>query len=880
MQTRRTRHEKKQRKRARTRQAHARQRAAARSGFAPWLAMSALVATTALGTRPASAREPRDGSPFIVAPPSAAHLRLVVPSDALPPWRYLDGDGAASNPQPVFSFDVPPGLLRDVVAAIARVTSFSIKASLPELLDIPSPGVSGRFTPSEAMAHALEGTGVAFHLTGARSAQLDIADLTESVDVAGEAAQLSSPKYTQSLENTPQTIVVIPETVLRQQQVTTLSDALRNTPGITLHAGEGGSGAGDNIYIRGFSAANDVYIDGVRDPGVLSRDMFAVENIEVAKGPSSVTTGRGSAGGSVNLVTKQAQFGDFGTAQFTGGSAGERRGTLDVNHVFGDSLAFRMNGLWQDSGVARRDTVENQAWGIAPSLAFRFDTATQVTLNYEHVHQHDIPDYGLPSTLPPLADAAGLTVDDLDFTNFYGLADRDHQNTDSDVVSGIVNHQFGARAMLRNLTRFGRNTLDLVVTPPRAATADNAAADPGFDPAQAQMRRTDTKYRNLDDRTVTNQTDVTLMFRTGEARHTLVTGLELTHEEQPAYSVTDTFANGRPPVTSLLAPNPNDVYQPSIQPTGATSEGVANTVAPYAFDTIELNDRWQVDGGLRWDHVAAHYTAVDAPAPGEASGIATRFSRTDRAVSGRAGVVFKPIARGSLYAAFSTSFVPLFDGAWGLTLADSGRGANLTLPPQNSRNLEVGTKWQLASDRLLFTTAFFQTDMTNAKTTDDAGHTVLAGDQQVRGVEVDVSGSLSRRWSVFSGLSLMQSEVQASARANEVGQQLAYVPKVSFNLWSTYALPGDVTLGAGAQYSDGYFFDNANAPASANRAAIQSLTNYWIFQAMASVEVNRHLTLQINAANLTNARYVDRGYTGHFVPGAGRAIVFSPSWSF
>jgi catecholate siderophore receptor len=842
--------------------------------------MGALVATTSIGTGTAAARETRNASQFNFSPASIAHHRFVLPSEALPPWPYLDGDGALNSQQPVLTFNVPPGTLREVIAAIARVTGFSIRASRPELLDIPSPGVSGRFTPSEAIVHALDGTGVAFHLTGAHSAQLDIAGLSESVDVAGEAAPLSSPKYTQPLENTPQTIVVIPAAVLQQQQVTTLSDALRNTPGITLHAGEGGSGAGDNIYIRGFSAANDVYIDGVRDPGVLSRDMFAVENVEVAKGPSSVTTGRGSAGGSVNLVTKQAQFTDFGTVQFNGGSADDRRGTIDVNRTVNDSVAFRFNGMWQDSGVPRRDVVDNEAWGVAPSVSFRLGTATQVTVNYEHVHQHNIPDYGLPGTLPELADAAGITVDDLDFSNYYGLANRDHQITDSDVVSGIVEHQFSPRASLRNLTRFGRNTLDLVVTPPRAASASNGGLDPGYDPTVPQIRRTDTKYRNLDDRTVTNQTDLTTMFRTGRARHTLVTGLELTREDQPAYSVADTYANGRPPVTSLFAPNPYDPYTPSIERTGATSQGIANTVAPYAFDTVELGDRWQVDGGVRWDHVVADYTAVNAPAAGETVGETTRFSRTDQAASGRAGVVFKPAQRGSLYAAFSTSFVPLFDGAWGLTLTDSGRNANVTLPPQKSRNLELGTKWQIAGDRLLFTTAFFQTDMTNAKTTDDAGNAVLAGDQQVRGVEFDVSGSLNRRWSLFSGLSVMHSEVQASGNPDEVGRQLAYVPKVSFSLWSAYALPGDVTVGAGAQYSDGYFFDNTNDLSGANRAAIQDLTKYWVFQAMASYDVTRHLRLQLNVANLTDARYVDRGYSGHFIPGAGRAIVFSPVWSF
>ena len=156
---------------------------------------------------------------------------------------------------------------------------------------IQSPGVSGAFTAEQALHVMLAGTGVRLRLTSSTSAVLELAALAESVEVTASApvAMVASPKYTQPLRDTPQTLVVIPQAVLQDQGAITLRDALRNTPGITLTAGEGGTAPGDNLLIRGFSARNDVYIDGARDPGVVSRDTFNTEAVEVAKGPSSVT---------------------------------------------------------------------------------------------------------------------------------------------------------------------------------------------------------------------------------------------------------------------------------------------------------------------------------------------------------------------------------------------------------------------------------------------------------------------------------------------------------------------------------------------------------------------------------------------------------------
>jgi catecholate siderophore receptor len=723
------------------------------------------------------------------------------------------------------------------------------------------------------MEKLLMGTSVNAVFAGeGRVVTLDVRGVAEFVAVRGEAPAPASPKYTEPIRDTPQTIVVIPQTVFQEQGATSLRDALRNTPGITLTAGEGGTAPGDNLLIRGFSARNDVYIDGARDPGVVSRDTFNTDVVEVAKGPSSVMTGRGSTGGSVNLVTKTATLLDSAEVRMSGGNATQRRGTFDLNHRVTDSIAFRVNGMWQDSGVPGRDEVTQKGWGFAPTVGIGIGRPTTFTLGYTRLTQRNVPDYGLPGTLPDLAVAAGKTVDDIDFSNFYGLLSRDHERMTSDVATGTVAHRFARGSTLRNLTRVGRNNLDRVVTSPRAATSANAATDPGYNPAVAQIRRTDTKYQYRDDSTLTNQTDLNATFKTGALRHDAVTGLEVARDRQPSYAATDLFANGRPPLTDLFRPDPTQTYTPAIARTGAISDARSHSVAAYAFDTVKLSEKVQVDLGLRWDRIDVDYSTVAA------TGVKAEYGRTDKALSGRTGLVYKPVTRGSIYGAYSTSFNPSFDGTFGLTLA--GKGANNSaLPPERSHNVEVGTKWDVKSG-LFATAAVFRTEKTNAKTTDASGATVLAGDQLVTGVEFGLSGNLTTRWGVFTGLSLMKGEIAESLVAVEVDKRLSYVPEKAFNLWSTYRLPARLTIGGGAQFTGGYYFTNTNALATNNAAAIQRLTRYWLFSAMASYRISSHLSVQVNGTNLADERYVERGYTGHFLPGPGRGVLVSPVFTF
>jgi catecholate siderophore receptor len=822
---------------------------------ANWFVLGAAVAASGTMTSTAAAAAPAQGVPAM---------------DTANAGSTAAGTLQAARDQRVMDFAIPAGPLDVVLAQFQRATGIKAEVAVRDILNVQSPGVSGRMSVAQALDRLLTGTLVEATTVDATTIRLAMRAVSESVDVLGALPQPVSPKYTEPLRDTPATVVVIPQTVLQEQGATSLRDALRNTPGITLTAGEGGTAPGDNFLIRGFSARNDVYIDGARDPGVASRDTFNTEAVEVAKGPSSVVAGRGSAGGSINMVTKSANATDATSLQFGGGSADYKRFTADVNRRISKTAAVRLNVMGQDSGVPRRDVVKNKGWGLAPSLALGLGTPTQVTINYQRLQQNNIPDYGLPATLPDLANAQGITVKDLDFSNFYGLATRDHEKVTSDVGTVTVDHRFTPQTSVRNLTRYGRNFNDRVVTPPRAASAGNGGADPFFDPTVPQMRRTDTKYQERNDKSFTNQTDLTTRFETGAIRHAFVAGLELSHDNQPSYALTDAFTNGRPPVTDLFHPDPYQSYTPALVRTGAATEGRANSQAVYAFDTLKMG-KVQADLSVRGDHVQVDYANTAT------TGVTTNFSRTDKALSGRAGVVYKPVERGSLYAAYSTSFTPSFDGSFGLTLAATG-GNSQALPPERSRNVEVGTKWDVRNG-LFASLAVFRTDKTNAKTTDASGATVLAGNQHVQGAELGLSGNLTRAWQVFGGLSVMQGKIDDSGVSAEVDKQLSYVPKSSFNIWSTYRI-ARVTVGGGAQYTDGYYFNNTNAITTANAQAIRDLTRYWLYSAVATCELNKHVSVQVNGLNLSNARYVDRGYSGHFIPGPGRAVIFSPIVTF
>src|SRR6201991_1140585 len=279
----------------------------------------------------------------------------------------------------------------------------------------------------------------------------ELGKISVDADASAYKAEVpSSPKYTELLRDTAQTITVIPSDLIQQQGGLLLRDVLRqNVPGITFGAGEGGS-YGDSINIRGFTATNDIAVDGVRQSANTTHtDPFNTQAIEVVQGTSSVYSGVGALGGTINLVSKLPTATDFAAISLGGGTADYLRGTADVNRTVGDpdlGMAFRVNAMGHRNQVADRDVTRYSRWGVAPSFTFGLNTPTRLTLAYVHEHDRNLPEYGIPMRNFAL-------VSGVNRSNYYGFSNVDVERIDSDALTAILTHDFAKNASIRNLTR-------------------------------------------------------------------------------------------------------------------------------------------------------------------------------------------------------------------------------------------------------------------------------------------------------------------------------------------------------------------------------------------------------------------------------------------
>lgn len=675
---------------------------------------------------------------------------------------------------------------------------------------------------------------------------------------------LSSPKYTEPLRDVPQTVTVIPKAVFEEQGATSLRDVLRNVPGISMQAGEGGVPSGDNLTIRGFNARTDMFIDGVRDFGGYSRDPFNIEQVEVSKCPSSSYSGRGSTGGSINLSTKAPTLTPAYSGSFGYGTDDFKRITADLNQPLEQVLkgaAVRLNLMFNDADFPGRDGVTNQRWGVAPSVAFGLGTPTRTTISYSHLAQDNVPDYGIPwvtanQTNPALTPYINHAPP-VSFGNFYGLASRDYEKTTTDVLTAKVEHDFNDSLSLRNLTRYGTTRRDSVITAPRFLDLNGAAAGT----PEGTLVNRQIQSRDQTDDILANQTDFTLRFETMKLEHTLVSGLEFSREGSVNFARAGTTS-----ATDIFNPGVNDPSPGAITRTRAYTDAAADSFALYAFDTIKLNTEWQLTAGLRWDYFHIDYKSVAA------NGTVTPLARTDTMATWRIGLAYKPKPNGTFYAAYGTSFNP---SAEGLTLANTATAANsINVAPEETRTFELGTKWDLFHNNLSVGVALFRTEKTNARTEDPANPAdfiVLNGVQRVDGIELSAAGSLTDQWKIFGGYAFMMSEVVKSQNPVEIGRPLSNTPEQTFTLWNTFNVTSKFQIGGGAHFTD----QRVNSTTTQRWAP-----GYLLYDAMLAYQVTEHFSLRLNLYNLSDERYIDRVGGGHFVPGAGRSAVLTAGLKF
>lgn len=637
----------------------------------------------------------------------------------------------------------------------------------------------------------------------------------------------ANEKFTAPLLDTPKTVTIIPKEVIQEQGAKTMVDVLRTQPGISLGTPEGGNPLGDRFYIRGFEARNDIFIDGMRNAGSTTRETFNVEQIEVVKGPGSAYVGRGSTGGAVNIVTKQARFGDFTQGAVTLGTDLTKRATVDVNRTIG-TTALRVNALWQNAEVAGRDHVYSDNWGLAPSLLMGVGRPTRVRFDYYHLSQKSMPDYGVPF------DSRTGHPAEINRNNFYGFRNRDFRKVETDIGTVDVTHDINDSMTLRNVTRVGADSQDYVVTVPNAVTWSTGTMAAG-----SQSRNTDTK-------SFLNQTDLTTLFDTWGYGHTLNTGVEISKETARNRGYTLTAAAGQTTTQSVYWPS--NLWYGTLTPAGAWWRLETRTVAGYAFDTIKLNEQWEINGGLRYDMYDTSSYSVSA------TGVATDLASNVGFLNWQSGVVYKPVPNGSIYLAYATSSNPsgeVLDATGadygGLTTANSG------LDPETSRSYELGTKWELRDKKLAVSASIFRTEKTNMRVAGPSSTIVQSGEARVDGFELGVTGYIMRGWSVFGGFTHLRPILVDAGPTNAAnnGNQLANIARDSLSLWTSYHLTRAWTVGGGA------YFQSQRFGADSNQASIPA---YWRFDAMVGYKYNDNLKLTLNGLNLTDKVYYDAVY--------------------
>ena len=325
--------------------------------------------------------------------------------------------------------------------------------------------------------------------------------------------RVSSPKFTQDLIDTPQTIAVVSKEVLKQQGATTLSQALRNTPGVTFLLGENGNTAtGDSIFMRGFDTQGCIFVDGIRDLGTVSRDTFNTEQVEIAKGPAGPDYGRSAASGYVNLASKVPAAESFSSGSASYGTSSNARITGDVNYRFeGSDTALRLNVMGQDGEVDGRDFIERKGWAFAPSLAFGLDGDTRSYFYLLHTEQDNIPDGGVTTlgldgfynpAFAPGGPNAGVVPEPVDSENFYGFP-TDFEEVKGTMFTARFEHDFSDTVTLRNTSRYGKlrqfyvltGVNALTVTRPGSRPVDRGAHAPEQVPGKHAAHQPDQHHR-------------------------------------------------------------------------------------------------------------------------------------------------------------------------------------------------------------------------------------------------------------------------------------------------------------------------------------------------------------------------------------------------
>jgi len=659
---------------------------------------------------------------------------------------------------------------------------------------------------------------------------------------------VSATKSEAPLRDIPQTINVISAEVIRDQHATSLQDILKNVPGVGLSTGDGQR---DQVFIRGFTAIGDQFVDGFRDDALYFRDLSNVERLEVIKGPAAVLYGRGSSGGLINRVTKKPGV-DVTDASLSLTSTAGRRGEIDVGRS-GEVVSWRLTGAREQSDSYRAQQFLDRT-AIAPSVEFKISSDTKLLLQADYLEDRRLTDFGIPSY-------QGRPVN-VDPGTYYGAANaRDADFSQSRVAStsATLTHRFNESLSLRNAFRYydyhlNRNNTNISGNVNEVARTMNLG--------HATLIRDENGWFN--------QTELTQKLKLGSTKHEILYGIEFGQQSKDSASYASTTVATGVSIFNPVLPTVN----PAARGAGTFTFGTYNTLAGYVQDTIAFSDQWKALLGVRYDSFEQKSRIVGGSAPGN-------LARTDNAYSPRAGLVWQPSEAQSYYLSWSRSFQPSGET---LPLATN----NADLAPENTRNTEVGAKYDFLDGRANATVSLFRLERDNMKATIPGTTTIIpVGKQRTDGAELTLTADLKQGWKVLAGYAYLDAKVidsvavdtsvnnPGTTTAGSVpfkGKAATLTPKHSANLWVTKDVGYGFTVGGGA---------NAVGSRFANPGNTVSLPGYVTADAMAVYKAEKY-SVQLNVNNIFNTGYIVSGHgtsPNLSLPGAPRNVALTLRYS-
>lgn len=705
-----------------------------------------------------------------------------------------------------------------------------------------------------------------------------------------KAKTSADARRTRPLAETPQTIQVVTGEAIRDAGQTDLKQILSAQPGITLGTGENGNAFGDRYIIRGQEARSDVFVDGLRDPGMTTRESFAIEQLEITKGPSSSFAGRGSAGGAINAVTKQAtQDYDFTRASVGVGTDDHYRLTADMNKRFTHQFALRANALVAGEDVPGRSPSERSRKGLALSGLWDVNEDLSVTLDYYGLRAKDTrPDLGhyLVGTPPNRRPAQDVPV--------YAQA-NDFLSSDVDTLTARVAYRFAPDLKLTSLTRYGESSNAYATTGASQRDALGTGGAPGY--TSGALDGGHTGWQEVE--YFAHQSNLRWDKQIGSLKHEFIFGFEYT--DHKVLSGNYAVANANPyncrlPNRDGSIPAANNSWCFNT-PTGGVVADVGNlagrsytrrdwsrdwrvkSYALSAMDTVDLTPQWTLFGGLRADHYKLSLLTQNNTTGAQTGD----YGFSDTLVNGHLGVSYKVNPFGMVYASLGTAQdinggeadTGTSSGYGGLVIHD-GQAAGAK--PETSQNIELGTKWNLFDDKLLATAAVFQTtkrDVMEGANYDSVG-TFNTGKNRVRGIELGVAGNLTSRFEMQAGMAIMKSKVLASTTAANVGRTLSNFADRSASVQGKYQLTRNFALGAVARYESGKCGGQPDTAAGFNAQGYcsQPVPSFSVYDLFATYRINKNANLRLNVLNATDKDYYTAVYrSGAFLyKGDARAV--------